>query len=210
MTTATLDSLKDGADLYKAGEEPGLIEVPPFHYAAIDGEGDPNIVPDFQDSVQALFWVGYAIKMLPKKGTPPPGYADFKVPPLEALWWNQPDASLSQELPRGSYQWTAMLRQPNFVSEDLVQEVCKALAEKRSNSALSKIKFLPLAEGKCVQAMHVGPYDQEKATIERMGSFAANLGLKFHGKHHEIYLSDPRRTSPENLKTILRHPVWVE
>lgn len=187
--------------------EPTIVAVPPMKYLMVDGAGDPNVSKDYQDAIGALYSVSYTIKMMPKRGIVPPGYVEYSVPPLEGLWWAPPGSMFSLDLPKSSYQWTAMIMQPPFVTAELVQDVIKELKVKKPNPALAKMRFEPLEEGKCGQALHIGPYSDEPATIDKLEKLITDSGLHFRGKHHEIYLSDPRRTAPEKLKTILRHPV---
>lgn len=204
-----LDYKKLYKDLYLPPNRPVLIDVPEMHFLAVDGAGDPN-GQGFGDAVGALYSMSYTIKMLPKKGPAPQGYIDYSVPPLEGLWWLS-DGGAFSFASRDNWVWTAMIRQPEFVTEQLVSTLLPDLIRKKPNPALGKLRLISFAEGSCVQMMHLGPYAAEPGTMEKMEDFMAENNLASRigrgGKHHEIYLSDPRKGSPENMKTVLRHPI---
>jgi len=206
---AKMDYKKEFKDLYLPGKEPCLVEVPSIQFAMIDGKGDPNS-QHFQDAVEALYSISYGIKMMPKKGPEPDGYFDYTVPPLEGLWWIVGEHGFSFT-DRLNWRWTAMIRQPEFVTEELFSRVKEEVGKKRKNELLEDVRFDSFEEGLCVQIMHIGPYSQEPETVDRLDSFISqnNLRSTFYrdGKHHEIYLSDPRRAKPETMKTVIRHPV---
>lgn len=183
------------------------IDVPTMNFAMVDGLGDPNTCPDFEHVTEALYGVTFTIKMSPKKGPAPAGYFEYVVPPLEGLWWTEPDGSFDISKAKTNWQWTLMIMQPEFVTAELVTEALAHLKNKKDNPALDKLCFEPFAEGKAVQIMHIGPYADESPTIEKMHAFAQDNGYQLTGKHHEIYLSDPRRTDPPKLRTVLRQPV---
>ncbi len=187
---------------YAQPKAPALLHIGPGQYLAVDGEGDPN-GPAFQDAVGALYSVAYTIKMRKKRdGT------DYAVAPLEGLW--PASAGLAPELaqPKAGWRWTALIRTPDFIeAEDLERAVAELERKKKGGPALGRVRLERLEEGDCVQMLHVGPYAAEAATVAAMHAFAAAHGRTLRGRHHEIYLSDPRRTAPERMKTILRQPV---
>lgn len=204
------DFRKQYKDLYLPPDKPMLIDVPAMKFVMVDGEGDPKNNPEFQDAVGSLYSMAYTIKMLPKKGIVPEGYFDYSVLPLEGIWWLSDGGSFSFER-RGNWLWTVMIRQPDFVTTELVTALLPSVIKKKPNSALDKLRFESFAEGLCVQMMHKGPYSTEPMTVAAMESFMETNNLMSRlgrgGKHHEIYLSDPNKSSPESMKTVLRTPV---
>jgi len=199
-----LDLKKQWKHLYqpKAGE---LVEVnvPPLTYLMVDGEGDPNTSEAFQQAVEALYSLSYTLKFSLKKSPMP---VDYGVMPLEGLWWAD-DPRVFHQADKSSWKWTAMILQPEFISQAQVDRAFDDVRKKKSPAALDRVRFETLEEGPSVQILYTGPFSEEGPTIERMHSRIHALGRELHGKHHEIYLSDPRRTAPEKLKTILRQPM---
>ncbi|MHB1354997.1 MAG: GyrI-like domain-containing protein [Anaerolineae bacterium] len=188
--------------LYTASsKEAALVEVPPLSYLMIDGRGDPNTAPEYQQAVEALYGLSYTLKFHFKQSAQS---IDYPVMALEGLW-SVPD--LRDLSNRDKWQWTMMIMQPEWVTQTLVTEMAAVLAKKKPVAALAKVRLEEYTEGLAAQIMHIGPYAAEWPTIERLHSFVRESGYELHGKHHEIYLSDPRRTAPEKIKTILRHPV---
>jgi hypothetical protein len=196
----TTDLKKEQKDLYAPPREPSIVEVPPMRFLMIDGQGDPNDA-DFARAIETLYSVSYTLKFsLKAQG------ADFKVMPLEALWWaGNPEAFLSRDM--SEWHWTAMIHQPDVVNAAMLEEAKASVAKKKDLPELASLRLETLAEGRCVHMMHIGPYNAEAHNIERMHEFMRGHGLEFAGKHHEIYLSDPKRCAPENMKTVLRQPV---
>jgi hypothetical protein len=180
-----------------------LVEVPQMSFLMIDGQGDPKAA-HFADAVGTLFSVAYAIKMgRKKKGLSP----DYAVMPLEGMW-NVAHGDFSWDAPRESWRWTLMIAQPSFVSAaDLTEAVCALECKNKAAGLLPLLRLEDFGEGLCAQTLHVGPYAQERATVEALMGFIAGQGYVPAGRHHEMYLSDPKRTEPAKLKTILRHPV---
>jgi hypothetical protein len=173
-----------------------------MRFLVVNGAGDPNTSQDFQEAIQALYSVSYTLKFALKKS----GGPQIRVMPLETLWWN--DASGRLDLgSKADWSWTAMLRQPDFATEAMIDDAKRQASAKRSLPALSNMRFEPFREGLSAQVMHVGPYAEEAPTIERLRAFIAEQGCQPVGKHHEIYLGDPRRSAPDRLKTIVRQPV---
>ncbi len=178
------------------------MDVPPFQYLMIDGKGAPESEV-FQDALAALYSTAYTIKFMLKSA----GRTDFVVPPLEALWWAE-DVRAFHENDRDEWQWTMMIMQPDEVTPvDLGQTLDQLEEKKKRSPAHDRLCLATLEEDRAVQVMHVGPYNEEAPTIAAMHAFAESAGCKLVGKHHEIYLSDPRRSAPEKLRTVLRHPV---
>ena len=172
-----------------------------MQYLMVDGRGAPGS-DDYQDAIRALYSVGYGLKFGRKKA----GRDTFSIRPLEGLWWTEKGEDFSIGQP-GDWVWTAMIWVPDFVTADEVAEEATKAGAKEPNPALARLRLDILAEGLVVQIMHVGPYAEEQPNIDKMHALAAEQGLVQSGKHHAIYLSDPRRAAPEKLRTIVRHPV---
>ena len=198
------DFKKEYKEFYLPKTKPALITVPPMNYLAVRGKGDPNEENGaYQQAIGLLYGVAYTIKMSKKGSYRMEGYFDFVVPPLEGLW---EQTGTGKE----SFHWTSMLYLPEFVTrEEFDWAVQEATAKKKRD--FSTAEFRTCDEGLCVQCMHIGPYDTEPETLRQMDAFAAEQGyvpdFTAGRLHHEIYLGDPRRTAPEKLKTVLRHPV---
>jgi len=202
----TLEFNKLLATLYKASaKQPNIIEVPKLKILAIDGRGDPNTSKDFQAAVEALYGTAYTIKFMPKKGIIPPGYFEYKMPALEGLW--DITSGHFDMNNKSNWVWTMMIIQPDFVTDELLIQAKAMLAERKPLPNLDQLQLKTFTEGKCVQMLHLGPYATEQATVTKMQDFIEPKKIKNHGMHHEIYLSDPRRTAPEKIKTILRYPI---
>jgi len=167
----------------------------------IDGLGNPNDNPEFQRGMDALYGMVYTIKFALK-----PLGIEFVVPPSEALWWMEDMSEFSLET-KDRWKWTMMIMQPEEVTQEMVQAAQEELALKKDPPALSKLRYERYHEGLSVQIMYLGVYADEGPTIARMHEFIHENGYDFNGKHHEIYLGDPRRTAPEKLKTVIRRPV---
>lgn len=203
-SVSKLDLLKQLGDLYRApADKVVVVEVPEMNFLMIDGQGDPNSAPLYQGAVEALYAASYGIKFSVKKG---PSAIDYKVMPLEGLWWAD-DPQVFLDGRREEWRWTMMIAQPDFVTAELVAEVVAATARKKDLPLLQRMRFEAFVEGRCAQIMHIGPYTEEGPTIEKLHAFVAEKGCALREKHHEIYLGDPRRTAPERLKTIIRQPV---
>lgn len=209
-----IDYKKQQKDLYKLKTEPVLTDVPEMRFIAVDGQGDPNDPNgDYQAAVGILYTLAYTIKMAPKSGLEVDAYRAYVMPPLEGLWWFG-DGTAPDFKNKAGYCWTALLRQPDFVTEELL-ELAGALAKKKKPLLdTGKAGLISWTEGLCVQCTHIGPFDSEPATLEKMTRFMAENGLVSDlsdtRKHHEIYFSDPRKGDISKMKTILRHPVRRE
>jgi hypothetical protein len=197
-----IDLRKELKQLYSpTAKEPELIKVPGFNFLMVDGEGAPES-QEFQDAVQAVYSAAYTIKFMFKFDKK----VDFPVMALEGLWWLKSGEPF-QIGRREDWCWTLMILQPKFVMKSSLAKTIKKIKEKKQVAALDKLRLEPFTEGLSVQMLHIGPYSEEPATMEKMKAFTAERGFTACGKHHEIYMSDPRRVKPEKMKTILRHAV---
>lgn len=204
------DFKKQCRELYLPPRSPGIVEVPAMRFVAMRGQGDPNEVGGaYAHAVGLLYGIAYTIKMSPRAGHELDGYFEFVVPPLEGFWWIDGLAGMDASH-KADLRWISCIRLPEFVGPDAFGWAVDQAARKKRDD-FSSVELLSLEEGVCVQCMHVGPYDSEPATVAAMDSFAAEQGyeLDFSDErhHHEIYLGDPRRTAPEKLRTVIRHPV---
>lgn len=203
-----LDLRKQFKHLYQpSAKKVEIVEVPTFQFALIDGEIEPGASPAtspaFHQAMEALYGISYTLKFMSKLRKENP--IDYGVMALEALWWTETgEFDLTQ--PEG-WKWTAMIMQPEHITDEMFQEAQEQLRKKKPSPALDLLRFESFTEGLCIQTMHIGPYKTEPATIARMDAFAAEHGYRMRGKHHEIYLGNPMRAAEEKLKTILRHPV---
>ena len=207
-----IDYKKEYKDLYQPGKKPMLIQVPAISFLYLDGIGAPE-GEVYQNGLAALYAVSYGLKMSKLGKNVPAGYFEYVVPPLEGLWVDIPTDNPSD---RKSWHFTSLIRQPEFVTPLLVEEAIAAAKIKKPEIDFSPLRFGTFEEGLCVQAMHQGPYATEPETLAQMNEFIranecesdfnpATTGLA--RRHHEIYLGDPRKTAPEKLRTVLRHPV---
>lgn len=199
----TLDLKKDLKHLYNPSAKAfSLVEVPVMNFLMIDGTGDPNTAQAYREAVEALYAVAFGIKFAVKKGQG----IDYPVMPLEGLWWVE-DMALFSTARKDDWLWTMMIMQPALVTADLVTAQVES-TRKKDLPALGKLRFESYTEGLAVQILHLGPYSAEGPVLARMHhEFIPQNGLELTGKHHEIYLGDPRRTAPEKLRTVLRQPV---
>lgn len=198
-----IDYKKDLKDFYNVSKSKiSIIEVPKMQFLMIDGKGYPGTSKEYTDAIETLYPVAYTLKFMIKKG---PMQTDYKVGPLEGLWWSKDMNTFTRD--KNSWLWTAMIMQPDFITEDMVDEAIKQLKEKKKNlSSIDKLRLQSYKEGKSAQIMYIGSYSEEGPTIQKIHDHIRELGGKFDGikqKHHEIYMSDPRRTAPEKLKTII-------
>ncbi|MGB5931944.1 MAG: GyrI-like domain-containing protein [Anaerolineae bacterium] len=199
-----VDFKKELRQLYKPSpKEVVVVDVPEMNLLMIDGVGDPNTAQEYKDAIEALYSVSYALKFMVKKGE---SAIDYAVMPLEGLWWVDDMPQFSMEN-KDAWKWTAMIMQPEYVTEGLVNEALRQVEKKKNPPALSKIRFESFHEGLSAQIMHIGPYSAEGPTIERLHNFIKENGYELRGRHHEIYLSDPRRSAPEKMRTVIRQPM---
>jgi hypothetical protein len=200
-----LDFRRQLKALYSASSEPAVGDVPAMTFLMVDGHGDPNTSPLYADAVAALYGVSFTLKFTLKRG---PEKTDYSVMPLEGLWWADDPRSFAAG-DKTKWFWTAMIMQPDFITREQVESAIATVQRKKPTEMLAKLRFQPFAEGHVAQLLHVGPYAAEAPNIERLHAFIAAQGGKLSGKHHEIYLSDPRRAAPDKLKTIIRQPFTV-
>ena len=204
------DYKKEYKEFYLPAKKPSIVTVPAMNFVAVRGAGDPNEEGGaYQQALELLYGLSYTIKMS-KKGTHQiEGYFDYVVPPLEGFWWQEGLAGVDCAH-KADFQWISCIRLPDFVTPDDFAWA-QAEAARKKKRDFSAVELLTLEEGLCVQCLHLGSYDDEPATVEAMHAFAASQGYELdfsdERRHHEIYLSDPRRTAPERLKTVVRHPV---
>jgi hypothetical protein len=203
MTITKIDFKKDLKELYNPKTKVvSEVTVPNMNFLMIDGKGNPNTSKEFADAIQTLYPVAYTIKFSIKKST---GY-DFGVMPLEGLWWSE-DLTDFATGKKDNWYWTLMIMQPKIVTKEIYEKALAEVKSKKNPLLIDKIRFETFEEGKSVQIMHIGPFADEALNIQKVHESIKELGGKFNGKfqkHHEIYLSDLRRTAPEKLRTIVR------
>lgn len=202
LTVAAYDWKKALKELYAPPRTPVVVSVPPMNFLMADGQGDPNSAGEYREVVEALYSAAYTLKFALKKA----GGPAFSVMPLEGLWWAE-DMNAFMNADRAAWQWTMMIGQPDFVGAQQAAEAIAAAGRKKALPALAHVRFARFDEGLCAQVMHTGPYAAEGPTIAALHGFIAAQGCELAGKHHEIYLSDPTRSAPEKMKTIIRQPM---
>ena len=196
------DPRREHPDRFQAPDSPTRLTVPPLKLLMVDGEGDPRTAPGYVDAVGTLYAVSYGVRGLVKQtgGTP------WTVMPLEGLWWALDMAGFSVDR-REDWLWTMMIAQPAVVTPEMVEPALAAASGKGRAPAADRLRFESFDEGDVVQVMHHGPYEAEGPSIAALHESIADQGLALRGKHHEIYLNDPRRVAPAAVRTILRQPV---
>ncbi len=196
---------KKSHDAYQARSgEFRVIDVPAMQYLMVDGHGDPNTSKDYADALAALYPVAYRLKFASKRDLE----RDYVVPPLEALWWAAEMAAFTSARDKSQWYWTAMIMTPNWITAELFADTVTAVAAKDRPASLGNVRLESLEEGRCVQTLHMGPYDDEADVLAAMHDHVIpEAGLRMTGKHHEVYLNDARRVVPAKLRTILRQPV---
>ena len=193
---------KDYKELYLPGEQPSVIRMPAISFAAIDGRGDPN-GEAFAGDTAALYSFSYAVKMSYKSKEPPEGYYDYTVFPLEGVWDLVDKTKPSTD--KSNYAYSIMIRQPDFLNSQLFDRFLVETKKKKPNASLDRLQAVVIEEGLCCQILHTGPYDEEPASFEKMQQFCADNGYERASlTHREIYLSDPRKSVGDKLKTVLR------
>ena len=191
--------------LYLPSEkQPAIVDVPAMNFLMIDGQGDPNTAQAYKDSIEALYAISYTLKFMIKKAK---SGTDYVVMPLEGLWWADDMSDFTQLQSKDSWKWTSMIMQPEFVTRDLFHKAVDEVKKKKDLAALPKMRFESYHEGLSAQIMYRGPYSAEGPTIVKLHQFIHDSGCQLRGKHHEIYMSDPRRTAAEKLKTVIRQPM---
>lgn len=179
-----------------------FVDVPAMNFLMIDGKGDPNTSKTYAQAIEALYAVAYTLKFMVKKG---PLAIDYGVMPLESLWWVE-DMREFDPNNKDEWLWTAMIMQPEMISQEMVEEALETVKSKKDPVALSKMRFESYDEGNCAQILHIGPFSEEGPTIAKVHDHIQSNGFELMGKHHEIYLSDIRRAAPGKWKTIVRQP----
>jgi hypothetical protein len=202
-----LDLKKQFKHLYQpSAKQFSIVDVPPLNFLMIDGAGDPNTSTDFQAAMEALYAMSYTLKCGVKQDKYGPTACDYPVMALEGLWWVD-DMTRFSVTAKGEWHWTVMMMQPDIVTPDMVKLARADVAKKKNPAALPKVRFEKYHEGLSAQIMYFGPFKDEGPTIARLHEFIESGGHQLRGKHHEIYMSDPRRTAPEKLKTVIRQPM---
>jgi hypothetical protein len=197
------DYKKELKHLYApSAKTPALVEVPPMRFLMVDGRGDPNTVPEYAAAVETLYALAYALKFSVKRAAG----VDYVVLPLEGLWWGE-GIDWNDAGQRGGWQWTMMIMQPESVTAELFEQALAETRRKKPALPLDLARLERYDEGPAAQIMHLGPYAAEGPTIARLHAFIAQQGRSLRGKHHEIYLGDPRKTAPDKLRTVIRQPV---
>lgn len=204
------DFKKEFKEFYKPGKKPSIIEIPKFNYIAVRGKGNPNKEEsEYKKSIQLLYPIIFTIKMSKMTDVKLEGYFDFVVPPLEGLWWTSNFEEFDYTN-KDDFNFISMIRLPDFVSEDIFKWAVDEATRKKGLD-FSKVEYFTYDEGLCVQAMHVGAYDDEPKTMEKLFKLISKedyvYDLSKTRFHHELYLSDPRRCKEENLKTVVRIPI---
>jgi len=212
LVAKSFDFKKEYKDLYLPEAKPSVINVPSMVYIMIDGKGNPNTSAEYKAALEILYGLSYSIKMSKMSGTQPEGYFEYVVPPLEGLWWSDDRAFDGVNVTdKEKLYWTSMIRQPEFVTNEVYETAKKALNKKKQDLDLSLARLVSFSEGLCAHIMHIGSYDDEPVSIAVLEKFIIESGYKNDisdtRKHHEIYLSDPRKAAPEKLKTVIRHPI---
>ncbi|MEI8143634.1 MAG: GyrI-like domain-containing protein [Candidatus Berkelbacteria bacterium] len=205
---AKIDYKKELKEFYSPStKEVSAVTAPKMNFLMVDGKGDPNTSKEFADAIETLYPVAYTIKFAIKKS----GGSDFGIMPLEGLWWSDDmdDFVLGK---KDNWFWTAMIMQPECVTKEIFEAAVVAVKAKKNPVSIDKIRFESYDEGRAAQIMHIGPFADEATNIKKIHDYITNIGGKFEGKakkHHEIYLSDMRKTAPGKLKTIVRQPFII-
>ena len=204
------DFKKEYKEYYMPKNKPGIVTVPSMNYIAVRGNGDPNTEGgDYKAAIGLLYAIAFTIKMSKKGSHRIEGYFDYVVPPLEGFWWQDGIKGIDYAH-KENFHWISVIRLPDFVTENDFRWAVEE-ATKKKKQDFSKVEFMTIEEGLCVQCMHIGPYDDEPATVSTMHEFLQQQGyepdITDKRLHHEIYLSDARRVAPEKLRTVIRHPI---
>lgn len=212
-----LDYKREYKNLYQPKTVPMIVDVPKMKFIMVDGKGNPNDeAGEYAKAIELLYGLSYTIKMSNKSGNAPPEFFEYVVPPLEGLWWTEVDRPFDTSQ-KDKLIWTGMIRQPEFVNEEVFKWAVEELKKRKPQLDTSKARLAEFSEGLCVQMMHLGPYDLEVVTVKAIDDFAAANGYVNAiseaspdgtiRRHHEIYLNDPRKVAPEKMKTVIRHPI---
>ena len=202
-----IDYKKTEKDLYQPKTTPSIVNVPEMTLITVEGKGNPNTSAEYTAAVELLYGLCYTIKMGNKS------ILEYVVPPLEGFWSVDDDFKSGGAVinDKSKFVWTMVIRQPDFVTADIFEAAKATLIKKKTSIDTSKAKLITITEGLCVQVMHIGSYDDEPATVAALDGFAIENGYVLDindiRRHHEIYISDPRKLAPEKLKTVIRHPI---
>lgn len=204
------DFKKEYKEFYLPKSRPQIVDVPPANYIAVRGQGDPNAAGGaYQQAVSVLYAVAYTLKMSYKTDHKIAGFFEYVVPPLEGFWWQENVDGVDYSR-KSDFNWLSVIRLPDFVGADDFRWAVETAAQKKKLDC-SAAEFLSVNEGLCVQIMHIGPYDDEPQSVALLDEYLAANGyvndMTTERRHHEIYLSDPRKTPPEKWKTVIRHPI---
>ena len=205
------DFKKEFKKFYKPSGNPEIIEIPKMNFIAVRGKGNPNEKEEeYQKAIEMLYGVAYTLKMSYRTQYKIEGFFEYVVPPLEGLWWQENVENKNYLLNKELFNWISLIRVPDFIKKEDMEWAIKC-ATKKKKKDFSKVEFFSYNEGLCVQCMHIGSYNEEPETIQRMNEFAQESGysidLTVERYHHEIYLSDPRKADINKLKTVIRQPV---
>ena len=218
------DFKKEYKEFYMPKAEPAIVTIPPMNYVAVRGRGDPNAEDgEYKEAIGLLYGIAYTVRMSKKGNHKIEGYFDYVVPPLEGFWWQEGVDGAGGNGTGGisgnngidyahkeNFRWISVIRLPDFVKEEDFDFAVKEATEKKKQD-FSRVEFLTIDEGLCVQCMHIGSFDDEPATVALMDKYLEENGyvndISETRRHHEIYLSDARRVAPEKLKTVIRHPI---
>jgi hypothetical protein len=205
MAKTKLDLKKQFPEFYKPSKKPHIVDIPEMTFFMVDGTGYPTDNPLYQEAIQLMYGASFALKM---KVIKPTG-KDYVVPPLEGLWWADDMAVFTDDYMKrkDEWKWTSMIRVPDFITEEQIKKGLEVFKENKNPENFEKLRYQNYTEGRVVQVLHLGPFSEEGPVIERMHEYAIDQGYILHKKHHEIYLSDPRRTKPEKLRTVIRQPI---
>ena len=199
-----VDFKKEYKELFAPPKKFVIVEVPRMQFLMVDGHGDPNVAPEYQEAVEALYAVAYKLKFKSKQQL----HKDYVVPPLEGLWWAEDMAAFTTARDKSQWDWTLTIMMPDWITAEMFAEALEQVRKSKNLAAVDKVRLEYHHEGLSVQIMHIGSYDDEGPTLMAMhNEFIPQNECIENGKHHEIYLSDPRRVAPEKLKTILRQPI---
>ncbi|MBR6955726.1 MAG: GyrI-like domain-containing protein, partial [Firmicutes bacterium] len=204
------DFKKEYKEFYMPPKKPSIVTVPKMNYIAVRGQGDPNPEEsEYKQAIGLLYGIAFTIKMSKMGSHKIDGYFDYVVPPLEGFWWQEGVIGVDYSR-KDNFNWISVIRLPDFVAKDDFEWAVEE-ATKKKKTDFSKVEFFTYKEGLCVQCMHIGPYDDEPATVELMHKYMEEQGYELditdERMHHEIYLSDARKVAPEKLKTVVRHPI---
>ena len=204
-----IDFKKTMRQFYNPPKKFGIVDLPQMQFIMVDGHGlaneqdNPDMAQKYKDAIEALYAVAYKMKFISKISME----KDYVVPPLEGLWWAEDmDTFITRE--KSAWDWTMMIMVPDWITAEVFEDALEQVRKKKNPTALSKVRLENYHEGLAVQIMHIGSYDDEGPVLAKMhAEFIPSNGYAMRGKHHEIYLSDPRRVAPEKLKTVLRQPI---